>query len=209
MFLSSVLDTTAIDEKQVQSFFSKLTLEKLLYAAVLLVLCAVLIRLILKAADKLFAHSKFDHTIFGFLRTAAKAILIFITTMLVAGTLGIDTSSLLAILSVAGLAVSLSVQSSLSNVASAMMILTAKPFRAGFLPCRGKYSMSLSPLFVKRSEVPKKIEKMHSPRFSGNPAQKRFFRKGQNAELWRPSPALVPICIGRKITVQSKSRRLP
>lgn len=131
MFLSSVLDTTAIDEKQVQSFFSKLTLEKLLYAAVLLVLCAVLIRLILKAADKLFAHSKFDHTIFGFLRTAAKAILIFITTMLVAGTLGIDTSSLLAILSVAGLAVSLSVQSSLSNVASAMMILTAKPFRAG------------------------------------------------------------------------------
>ena len=97
----------------------------------LLVLCAVLIRLILKAADKLFAHSKLDQTIFGFLRTAAKAILIFITTMLVAGTLGIDTSSLLAILSVAGLAVSLSVQSSLSNVASAMMILTAKPFRAG------------------------------------------------------------------------------
>ena len=134
MFLSSVLDTTAIDEKQVQSFFSKLTLEKLLYAAVLLVLCAVLIRLILKAADKLFAHSKLDHTIFGFLRTAAKAILIFITTMLVAGTLGIDTSSLLAILSVAGLAVSLSVQSSLSNVASAMMILTAKPFRSGDYP---------------------------------------------------------------------------
>ena len=75
---------------------------------------------------------------------------------------------------------------------------TAKPFRAGFLPCRGKYSMSLSPLFVKRSEVPKKIEKMHSPRFSGNTSQKRFFRKGQNAELWRPSPALVPICIRKK-----------
>ena len=58
MFLSSVLDTAAIDEKQVQSFFSRLTLEKLLYAAVLLVLCAVLIRLILKAADKLSAHIK-------------------------------------------------------------------------------------------------------------------------------------------------------
>ena len=110
MFVSSVLDTTAIDEKQVQSFFSKLTLQKLLYAAVLLVLCAVLIKLILKAADKLFSHSKLDHTIFGFLRTTAKAILILIAVMLVAGTLGIDTSSLLAILSVAGLAVSLSMQ---------------------------------------------------------------------------------------------------
>ncbi len=89
MFVSSVLDSAAIDEKQVKSF-SKLTLQKLLYAAVLLVLCAVLIRLILKAADKLFSHSKLDHTIFGFLRTTAKAILIFITVMLVAGTLGID-----------------------------------------------------------------------------------------------------------------------
>ena len=108
MFFSSVLDSAAIDEKQVQSFFSKLTLEKLLYAAVLLVLCAVLIKLILKAADKLFSHSKLDHTIFGFLRTTAKAIL-----------------------SVAGLAVSLSMQAALSNVAGALMILTAKPFRAG------------------------------------------------------------------------------
>ena len=119
MFFSSVLDSAAIDEKQVQSFFSKLTLEKLLYAAVLLVLCAVLIKLILKAADKLFSHSKLDHTIFGFLRTTAKAVLIFIAVMLVAGTLGIDTSSLLAILSVAGLAVSLSMQTALSNVAGA------------------------------------------------------------------------------------------
>ena len=139
MFLSSVLDTTAIDEKQVQSFFSKLTLVKLLYAAVLLVLCAVLIRLILKAADKLFSHSKLDHTIFGFLRTAAKAILIFITTMLVAGTLGIDTSSLLAILSVAGLAVSLSIQDSLSNLASAVVLLTTHPFKVGdFIEVGGK-----------------------------------------------------------------------
>ena len=95
MFISSVLDTTAIDEKQVQSFFSKLTLEKLLYAAVLLVLCAVLIKLILKAADKLFSQSKLDHTIFGFLRTTAKAILIFIAVMLVAGTLGVETVVLL------------------------------------------------------------------------------------------------------------------
>ena len=58
MFVSSVLDSAAIDEKQVESFFSKLTLQKLLYAAVLLVLCAVLIRLILKAADKLSAYIK-------------------------------------------------------------------------------------------------------------------------------------------------------
>ena len=63
MIFSSVLDTQTIDEQQVQSFFSRLTLEKLLYAAVLLVLCAVLIRLILRAADKLFSRSKLDYWI--------------------------------------------------------------------------------------------------------------------------------------------------
>lgn len=132
MLFTSVLDTAqTIDEAQVQSFFSHLTLEKLLYAAVLLLLCVVLIRLILKAADRLSSHARLDKTLFGFLRTAVKAVLIFIAVMLVAGTLGVDTSSLLAILSVAGLAVSLSVQNSLSNVAGAMMLLSAKPFRVG------------------------------------------------------------------------------
>ena len=43
MIFSSVLDTQTIDEQQVQSFFSRRPLEKRLYAAVLLVLCAVLI----------------------------------------------------------------------------------------------------------------------------------------------------------------------
>ena len=132
MFFSSVLDAAqSVDEKQVQSFFSPLTLEKLIYAAVLLVLSAVLIRLILKAADKLSARSTLDRTVFGFVRAAIKAILIFICVMLVAGTLGIDTSSLLAILSVAGLAISLSVQNTLSNVAGAITLLSAKPIRAG------------------------------------------------------------------------------
>lgn len=132
MFFSSVLDAAqSVDEKQVQSFFSHLTLEKLIYAAVLLVLSAVLIRLILKAADKLSARSTLDRTVFGFVRAAIKAILIFICVMLVAGTLGIDTSSLLAILSVAGLAISLSVQNTLSNVAGAITLLSAKPIRAG------------------------------------------------------------------------------
>lgn len=132
MLLSTVLDASqTIDEAQVQSFFSNLTLKKLIYAAVLLVLCIVLIRLLLKAAEKIFSRSKLDRTIVGFLRTSVKAVLIFIAVMLIAGTLGVDTTSLLAILSVAGLAVSLSVQNALSNVASALMLLSAKPFRVG------------------------------------------------------------------------------
>lgn len=130
MLFTSVLDASStVDEAQLSTFFSGLTLKSLLAAALLLVLCIVLIRLLLKAADKLFTHTKLDHTILGFLRASIKAVLIFIAVMLIAGTLGVDTSSLLAILSVAGLAVSLSVQNALSNVAGALMLLNAKPFR--------------------------------------------------------------------------------
>ena len=65
--------------------------------------------------------------------------LVFLAIMLLAGTLGIDTSSLLAILSVAGLAVSLSIQDSLSNLASAVVLLTTHPFKVGdFIEVGGK-----------------------------------------------------------------------
>lgn len=132
MLLSTVLDTSGtIDEAQVASFFSNLTLKKVLFAAILLVFCIILIRLLLKTAEKLFSRSKLEPTIIGFLRASIKAVLIFIAVMLIAGTLGVDTTSLLAILSVAGLAVSLSVQNALSNVAGALMLLSAKPFRVG------------------------------------------------------------------------------
>ena len=102
MFLSSILDAAAVDEAQVQSFFSKLTLEKLLYAAVLLVLCAVLIKLILKATDRMLGRSRLDKAVHPFIRTIVKLVLLFTAIMLIAGTLGVDTSSLLALLSVAG-----------------------------------------------------------------------------------------------------------
>ena len=141
MLLTSVLGAAAAqpDLQSAATAFQSLTLERALGAALLLVISIVLIRLILKASDKLFSRSKLDRTMFSFLRTILKIALIFVAIMLVASSLGIDTSSLLAILSIAGLAVSLSIQNVLSNVASAMMILSAKPFKAGdFIEVGGK-----------------------------------------------------------------------
>ena len=82
----------------------------------------------------LFQHAWiYAALLFGF------AVLVFLAIMLLAGTLGIDTSSLLAILSVAGLAVSLSIQDSLSNLASAVVLLTTHPFKVGdFIEVGGK-----------------------------------------------------------------------
>ncbi len=61
----------------------------------------------------------------------ANILLWFITLMVVADSLGINASSLLALVSILGLAVSLSVKDSLSNLAGGLTILGTKPFKVG------------------------------------------------------------------------------
>ena len=55
----------------------------------------------------------------------------FILVLMVAEDVGIHTTSLVAMLSVAGLAVSLALQNTLSNVAGGIMLLVTTPFQVG------------------------------------------------------------------------------
>lgn len=124
-------DGTATTVGFFQKIFGGFSWTKLISAAILLVVCGVLIKLILKATDRMLGRSRLDKTVHPFIRTIVKLVLLFTAIMLIAGTLGVDTSSLLALLSVAGLAVSLALQNVLSNMASAVILLTTKPFQIG------------------------------------------------------------------------------
>ena len=124
-------DGTASTVGFFQKIFGGFSWTKLISAAILLVVCGVLIKLILKATDRMLGRSRLDKAVHPFIRTIVKLVLLFTAVMLIAGTLGVDTSSLLALLSVAGLAVSLALQNVLSNMASAVILLTTKPFQIG------------------------------------------------------------------------------
>ena len=124
-------DGTASTVGFFQKIFGGVSWTKLISAAILLVVCGVLIKLILKATDRMLGRSRLDKAVHPFIRTIVKLVLLFTAIMLIAGTLGVDTSSLLALLSVAGLAVSLALQNVLSNMASAVILLTTKPFQIG------------------------------------------------------------------------------
>ena len=63
-----------------------------------------------------------------FIRSALKIALYFLIIIIVADSLGIKVTSLLALFSVVGLAVSLAMQGILSNIAGGIMILISKPF---------------------------------------------------------------------------------
>ena len=124
-------DGTASTVGFFQKIFGGFSWTKLISAAILLVVCGVLIKLILKATDRMLGRSRLDKAVHPFIRTIVKLVLLFTAIMLISGTLGVDTSSLLALLSVAGLAVSLALQNVLSNMASAVILLTTKPFQIG------------------------------------------------------------------------------
>lgn len=118
-----------------QSFWDKYlgthALSKIIAAAILLVVCVVFIKILMRLTSRVLERSRLEKSAHDFIRTMVRLVLVFIAIMLIAGTLGVDTSSLLAIFSIAGLAISLSVQNALSNTISAVMLLTSKPYKVG------------------------------------------------------------------------------
>lgn len=113
-----------------------------LFSAILsFLVCFIVIKLVMKLVDKLMANPtvKLDGTIKGFLRNAIYILLWAVAVIIVANALGIDTTSLVAVVSIAGLALSLSVQNILANLFSGLTLLITKPFAAGnFVEAAGK-----------------------------------------------------------------------
>lgn len=120
-FISEVLDFSV----------AGITVSQVLAAVILLAVCLIVVKLLLKLVDKVLVNAKVERSLHTFVRTAAKILLLFLVVLVVAGSLGINVTSLIAVLSVFGLAVSLAVQNSLSNVAGGIQLLTSKPFKAG------------------------------------------------------------------------------
>lgn len=120
-----------MDFAAIKKFFASLTLEKLVPALIIFVIGFFVVKALTKLFEKVLARSKIEKTIHGFLRSAFKILLNAILVLIIASSLGIDVTSLVALLSVASLAISLAVQGALSNVAGGIMILTAHPFHVG------------------------------------------------------------------------------
>ena len=93
-----------------------------------LVVKAILLKILDRSLDRLTHIERSLHT---FIRSTANILLWFVTLMVVASSLGINASSLLALVSILGLAVSLAVKDSLSNLAGGLTILGTKPFKVG------------------------------------------------------------------------------
>ena len=109
-----------------------MALSTLISAVLTFITCFIVMQIILKTLERIMGRAnKIDGTLKGFIHSAVKIILWILTGIIVAGALGIPTTSLVALISIAGLALSLSVQNILSNLFSGLTLLVSKPFKSG------------------------------------------------------------------------------
>jgi len=106
-------------------------LNRAIPAVILGLFCWITVRIILKIYDKLTAKAKLDATLRKILRIGVKFILMFISVIIILGSLGVSVSSLIATLSVVGVALSLAIQGFLSNVFGGLQIISNHPFQVG------------------------------------------------------------------------------
>jgi len=125
------MTVTADTFSGVTSALAGLTLTAVLPKLLLIVVCLVVVKLLLKLTEKILSKSKLDKSLHAIIRSVVKILLLFVAVMIVAASFGINVSSLLAVLSIAGVAVSLAIQDILSNFFSGVVLLGSKPFKVG------------------------------------------------------------------------------
>jgi len=74
---------------------------------------------------------KIDLTLNKFFASMARYLVLIVTIMAVLNQFGIETTSLVAVVGAAGLAIGLALQGTLSNVAAGVMLLIFRPFKVG------------------------------------------------------------------------------
>lgn len=100
-------------------------------ALAILILGRALIRPIVALVTRLLQRSGLDAMLTAFVGSIAHALLLLIVIIAALDRLGVNTTSLVALIGAAGLAVGLALQGSLQNLAAGVMLVVFRPFKVG------------------------------------------------------------------------------
>jgi len=106
---------------------------KLIGAILVLIIGLWIIGKIMKMISKAMAKSGLDQDVIPFLTSMMSVIFKVLLVMSVAGMVGIETTSFIALIGMAGLAIGMALQGTLGHFASGILILIFKPYRVGDL----------------------------------------------------------------------------
>ncbi len=100
-------------------------------ALVIFIIGRLLVKLITHIAAKMMSRSKMDDMLIKFVSSILSTVLILFVIIAAVDRLGVNTTSLVALLGAAGLAIGLALQGSLQNFAAGVMLIVFRPFKAG------------------------------------------------------------------------------
>uniref|UniRef100_UPI0032165B4D mechanosensitive ion channel family protein n=1 Tax=uncultured Draconibacterium sp. TaxID=1573823 RepID=UPI0032165B4D len=106
---------------------------KVITAVIVLIVGLWIIKRVVRATDKVMEKRDVSVSLRGFLRSLTSILLKVMLLISIAEMVGIETTSFIAVLGAAGLAVGLALQGTLANFAGGVMILLFKPFKVGDL----------------------------------------------------------------------------
>ena len=126
------MDELSRTQKIIEKFFeSDKPLELGMLALNLLItilIGLIVIKLILSFARRALKRSSLDGVLYTFIINAIKAVSAIILVTMCLGILGVQMSTIVAVLGAAGAAIALALKDSLANIAGGVMIIVTKPF---------------------------------------------------------------------------------
>ncbi|UWQ58902.1 mechanosensitive ion channel family protein [Leisingera caerulea] len=134
--INSLMETEIYDGKSLSDLVTLEFLAELLgsvVAAVVILLAGFIVanwvkRRIVALGD---THASLDVTLFHFLGNLARYTILAFAVLFVLNTFGVQTTSIIAAIGAAGLAIGLAMQGALSNVAAGVMLILFRPFKLG------------------------------------------------------------------------------
>ena len=116
---------------EITSVFKNLALAQVLPALLILLLGILAIRFAAKLVEKALEKSKLEKAAHKLILSTTQILLFLLLALIVASKLGIDVTGVIALASVATLAISLALQNALANVFGGFVLLSTHPFHAG------------------------------------------------------------------------------
>ncbi|MCG2634551.1 MAG: mechanosensitive ion channel [Gammaproteobacteria bacterium] len=100
-------------------------------AVFIFVVGRIVVKVVCGVIRRLLVKSDIDDVLTNFLVAIANALLLLVVIIAALRQLGVDTTSLIALIGAAGLAVGLALQNSLANFAAGVMLILFRPFKTG------------------------------------------------------------------------------
>jgi small conductance mechanosensitive channel len=113
------------------AFFQQPLLTTVFKVVIIAVVGSLLIRVINRTLKKILEKSKLEKAAHSLIRTLVKTVLYILLGLILASSIGIDVTGIVALASVATLAISLALQNMLANVIGGFTLLYTHPFSAG------------------------------------------------------------------------------